>query len=454
MPQIRRIFLAAFGTSCLVFFPAIIYGQSLQENAGGKPNQGAKATVESSPSRAVEHDPHSWKEFADERAMFSIMFPGTPVEEDNSSDKIAGRKFTLKTSAFYSVGYQDWFSSNEAAEFENNVELRKQLFDKIRDGIRDAIQTQTKVSLLEEADISINGYPGRSEKLSLENGDVYRQHSYLVGKRIYQIFVITPKELLAPDSGRFDEIRATKFLTSFKLAHPKNNEERKQLDSSPNSAKNFLNSCLVRYQQKDWDRAIADCSKAIELDPQARDSYLMRGMILRDIKGNLDGAIADFDKAIKVDPTFAMAYSSRAWVRYKRNDLDGAIADQSVVIEKDPSADSYHQRGLFRLAKGDLDNAIGDFNVAVEKSPGLVYPYALRAKAKFIKRDFDGSIADFGMVIKLDPKSSNAHLGRGLALLSIGKDMEAQKDFDKFLELAPDKKAELEESIAKIKRQR
>jgi hypothetical protein len=32
--------------------------------------------------------------------------------------------------------------------------------------------------------------------------------------------------------------------------------------------------------------------------------------------------------------------------------------------------------------------------------------------------------------------------------------MEAQKDFDKFLELAPDEKADLEESIAKIKRQK
>lgn len=193
MPRIKRILVVSFGTLCLVLVPATICGRSLQENAGSKPKQTTKAVVESPPVPAVEYDPNSWKEYADERAMFSIMFPGTPVEGDNSSDKIAGRKFTLKTSAFYFVGYQD-LSSSEAAEFEKNIELRKQLFDKIRDGIRDAVLTQAKVKLLEETDISINGYPGRAQKLSLENGDVWRQRAYLVENRIYQIFVFTPRE--------------------------------------------------------------------------------------------------------------------------------------------------------------------------------------------------------------------------------------------------------------------
>ena len=75
MPRIKWIFVVSFGTLCLVFSPATIYGQSLQENAGSNPKQGAKTAVESPPVPAVEYDPHSWKEFADERAMFSIMFP-------------------------------------------------------------------------------------------------------------------------------------------------------------------------------------------------------------------------------------------------------------------------------------------------------------------------------------------------------------------------------------------
>lgn len=112
------------------------------------------------------------------------MFPGDPIEADNSSAGLSGRKFTLTTSAYYFAGYQD-MSSSAAAEFEKQVELQKQLFDKIRDGTRDAIQSRTKINLFEEAHISINGFPGRSSKIRTENGSVWRQHAYLVEKRIY-----------------------------------------------------------------------------------------------------------------------------------------------------------------------------------------------------------------------------------------------------------------------------
>ncbi len=185
---------------------------------GDQAQRGSVTEAQSPTLAAVESDPKSWKEFI-EPGRFRIMFPGNPVEADNSSAGLSGRKFTLTTSAYYFVGYQD-MSSSAAAEFEKHVELQKQLFDKIRDGTRDAIQTQTKINLFEEAHISINGFPGRSSKIRMENGSVWRQHAYLLGPRIYQILVVTPKESLATDGGKFDEMRATKFLNSFRPSAP------------------------------------------------------------------------------------------------------------------------------------------------------------------------------------------------------------------------------------------
>src|SRR5262249_36866703 len=154
---------------------------------------------------AIESDPRAWKDFFSEAGGFRIMFPGDPVEADNSSGGLSGRKFTLTTSAFYSVVYFNLPTS----EFNNNTELRKLLFDKGRDGLRDGIQRTTKITLLEEADTSINGYPGRKTKIAMENGGVARQYAYLVAQRLYTISVVTPKELLATDAGKFDDMRAT-----------------------------------------------------------------------------------------------------------------------------------------------------------------------------------------------------------------------------------------------------
>jgi tetratricopeptide (TPR) repeat protein len=222
---------------------------------------------------------------------------------------------------------------------------------------------------------------------------------------------------------------------------------------TPASAKDFVNRCLALYKQQAWDEAIAACSKAIELDPKSRDAYAMRAIILRDGKGNLDGALADFGKAIEIDPHPEL-YRGRGLTKYIKNDFDGAIADFNVAIEKDPSAANYNGRGLARFLKGDLDGAVKDLSAAIEKSPASVDLYMVRAKARYIKKDWDGTIADYSMSIKLNPKFPAAYAGRGLALLMNGKDVEAQKDFDKFLEIAPDKKVMLEDLIKEAKRER
>jgi hypothetical protein len=164
------------------------------------------------PAPSVEYNPGAWKEYSSERGRFTILFPGTPVEDDNSSMGFEGRKSMLTTTAVYAVFYQDW-----PAEFQHDLEkegsLRQQFFDKGRD----AVIAQLKAKPLSEADISLDGHPGRLTKMSVADATIIREKRFVVGKRFYQIMIITPRELLAPDGGQFDESRATKFLDSFKL---------------------------------------------------------------------------------------------------------------------------------------------------------------------------------------------------------------------------------------------
>jgi hypothetical protein len=153
--------------------------------------------------------------------MFNIMFPGTPVEADNSSGEIAGRKFTLKTSAYYFVGYQVFPAS--VPELEKETTLRRQFLDRLRD----QVMSLSHARVLSETEATIDGHPWSFTKFGLPNGGILRQYIYVVGKRTYQMFVVTPKELPAADGGQFDETRATKFLTSFRLAGPKDNDGTK-----------------------------------------------------------------------------------------------------------------------------------------------------------------------------------------------------------------------------------
>lgn len=221
--------------------------------------------------------------------------------------------------------------------------------------------------------------------------------------------------------------------------------------SSP--AKELARSCLEKYKQNDKDGAMADCTKAIELDARSADAYAVRAAILLE-KGNFEGVIADLDKALMLDPRNPNVYRTRGIAKLKKGDLDGSIADYDKAVEIDHSLESYGGRALANFAKGNFDKSIADLDVAIKKSSEPVALYKLRAQAKFRTKDWGAAVIDYSTAIKLDPKSPDAYFYRGLTLLNQGKDMEAQRDFDKFLELAPDEKAFLEKWVEKTKRER
>ena len=91
------------------------------------------------------------------------------------------------------------------------------------------------------------------------------------------------------------------------------------------NAKNFLHR-KVKVVAKDYYGAIADHTKAIELDPDYASAYYNRGIA----KGNLkeyNSSIADYTQAIELKPDYATAYSNRGIQKENLGDLRGACAD-------------------------------------------------------------------------------------------------------------------------------
>src|SRR4029077_11145106 len=81
----------------------------------------------------------------------------------------------------------------------------------------------------------------------------------------------------------------------------------------------------------DPDRAIADYSEAIRLDPKNAEVYVNRG-IAWGKKKDYDRAIADYSEAIQLNPKHLLAHYSRGFAWHEKKDYDRAIADYSEVI--------------------------------------------------------------------------------------------------------------------------
>lgn len=67
--------------------------------------------------------------------------------------------------------------------------------------------------------------------------------------------------------------------------------------------------------------------------------------------GQYDKAIVDYTRALEVDPANSFAYYNRGITKDRMGDFEGAVADFSSAIALDPkNADFYHNRG-FSLRK-------------------------------------------------------------------------------------------------------
>ena len=153
--------------------------------------------------------------------------------------------------------------------------------------------------------------------------------------------------------------------------------------------------------QGNWDGAIVDYTKAINLRADYVDAYIGRGHAKKG-KNDLSGALADCTKAIEFNPNSVSAYIARGNVEEKKGDLNGARADYTKALELSPDyAFGHVLRGQVECAQGDWDDALADFNKVVELHPGAASSYLNRGKVKKEKGDLDGAQADFKKAAEL-----------------------------------------------------
>jgi len=165
--------------------------------------------------------------------------------------------------------------------------------------------------------------------------------------------------------------------------------------------------------------AITSCSKrAFDYDNRR---------VAKQMKGNLDGAIADYTKAIELDPYDATAHYNRGIAKRAKGNLEGAIADYSRAIELKPGyAKAYHHRGFAKQFKGDWQGAIADYTKAVQLNPEDYRSYHSRGCLRYDAHDFANALVDFRKVTELDPTNEFADYARFRVWLTRARQGEAE----------------------------
>lgn len=185
----------------------------------------------------------------------------------------------------------------------------------------------------------------------------------------------------------------------------------------------------------DADRAQADVSEALRLDPNNARAILLRARIAHEQQRS-DAALADCDLAAQLDAQDPLCFDVRSYILSQRGEFDRAIADLTTALALMPSdATCWGRRGWCYARKGDLEGALSDFSEAIRLDPTTARGYSQRAAIHLRRQRYDQALADAEEAVRIDPKMAHAFAVRGETLAAQGKPDEALRDFDESVRL-------------------
>ena len=205
-------------------------------------------------------------------------------------------------------------------------------------------------------------------------------------------------------------------------------------------AENFYKQGIAKFNNGDFDGAIADFNEAIRLKPDFFEAFINRA-IARCNNDDFEKAIGDYDEAIRLMPDELRTYifSLRGDAKLQINDLVGAIADYDEAIHRGlRMAEVFANRGDAKLQMGDLVGTIADCDEALRIKPGDFKSTRIRRRAMALNGDIDGLTADYGDASRSDSDEANFLYSLGLAKFINGDRNGAKSDIERSIELDPD----------------
>jgi len=208
--------------------------------------------------------------------------------------------------------------------------------------------------------------------------------------------------------------------------------DRRKTNPPMTTSVDYYNRSRTYCSKGEYGQAIADCTKAIEINPRYVEAYCLRGAIYCVTKGQYDRAILDYTKAIEIAPRSSMAYSNRGIAYKAKGQLDRAISDYNKAIEINPRfTEAYINRGIIYLSKGRYNQAITDCTKAIKIGPEYALAYLNRGIAYAHKGEYDRAISDLTKAIKVNPRYAKVFYSRGIIYYIKGEYDKAWEDVHK-----------------------
>ena len=209
--------------------------------------------------------------------------------------------------------------------------------------------------------------------------------------------------------------------------------------SFPSEPKGHLLMARIYASKQNFDNAIIEYGKTIELSDDEYSIYDERGWIYIELQKYMD-AMKDFNKVVAMQPQLVNGYFGRSRTKSELNDNIGEINDLKKVLEINPEHSMANNNlGWSYFVKGNTKSAMEFVNKAILYGPDNYVAYDSRGEIKLKLGDFKGTIIDSSKAIELNPQLSNSYYIRAQAKHKLGDKIGACEDLSKSGELGNEK---------------
>jgi len=210
------------------------------------------------------------------------------------------------------------------------------------------------------------------------------------------------------------------------------------VELDPESDFAWMRLAMVQLDEKDVEGAKRSLARAESINPNAKWTWLWKGIVAGDFEKNVEVARTCYEKALALDPKFDMALYNLGWTFMRRPGQNYVRARECFQRALRVNPDYKEACYAIGMAYGYEDNypvAKVWMEKAVALDPGFLTGQKWSGIVSGEMKDYRAAIDCFGKAIHLDPMNADLFVRRAKMETAISAFEDARRDLEFALEL-------------------
>ena len=187
-------------------------------------------------------------------------------------------------------------------------------------------------------------------------------------------------------------------------------ELQKLHEAEPDNQDILQRMANVAFVMEDYGAMASSCEKALLISKDNPEIFYLYGRACMG-QEDLTNAIAMFTKAISLNEDYGDAYLMRAGVMLQRGEVEAAEQDCQWLLERASSVeDVLILKAKVETAKGNHSEALSYYDKVIEGNPFSIEGFTLRAELKKQMGDLQGAEEDMARLREINPEGNDEDL--------------------------------------------